>query len=157
MLKEYLESNCFYLRSFIWFWSEKFNFVSKNIDLLFKMRHYLLNWMLVFFFQISVWCCAVFYNWRLRNVLFLKNFSFLKLYFFVAVPFFFLSFYQSEKPQFFLFPLAAICLNKWRVALSETGKFERIFLVGGLPRASTPGEIRTEVKTTLDPNTGLTY
>ena len=24
-------------------------FVSKNIDLLFKMRHYLLNWMLVFF------------------------------------------------------------------------------------------------------------
>ena len=48
----------------------------------------------VFFFQISVWCCAVFYNWRLRNVLFLKNFSFLKLYFFVAVPFFF---YPSTK------------------------------------------------------------
>ena len=64
---------------------------------------------------------------------------------------------QSEKPQFFLFPLAAICLNKWCVALSKTGKFEKIFLVGGLPRASTPGEIRTEVKTTQDSNTGLTY
>ena len=48
----------FYLRSFIWFWSEKFNFVSNNIDLLFKMRHYLLNWML-FSFNKCLMLCGV--------------------------------------------------------------------------------------------------
>ena len=156
MLKEYLESNCFFISDPLSDFDPRNSILCPTILICFS-RCDIIFWTGCYLFLISVWCCAVFYNWRLRDVLFLKNFSFLKLYFFVAVPFFFLSFYQSEKPQFFLFPLAAICLNKWRVALSETGKFERIFLVGGLPRASTPGEIRTEVETTLDPNTGLTY